>query len=78
MCYTGYIGSTEKGRIQVDSGSTLSIMSRRFMQFLRIPPHGLTPTNTIIFNFGFNANGSHSLGNIRLRCQIGDLESEVT
>ena len=37
LYFTGYIGSSEVSRIQVDSGSALSIMPRRVMQHLRIP-----------------------------------------
>jgi len=51
-------------------------MPRRVLQHLGIPAHRLSATQTTIY--GFNANGSRPLGKIRLKCQIGDLKSEVT
>jgi len=61
-------------RIQVDSGSALSIIPKRLLYFLGIPLSRLS-TTTI---YGFNAGSSHPLGKVRLRCQIGDLKSKVT
>ena len=55
LYYTGYIGSSEVSRIQVDPGSALSIMPRRVMQHLEIPTHWLSATQTTIY--GLNANG---------------------
>src|SRR4051812_28499057 len=63
---TGYIGSTEITRIQVDLGSALSIMPRRVMDHLSIPAHRLSTTDTNIF--GFNANSTRPMGKIKLRC----------
>lgn len=71
----GYIGSSEVDRIQVDPEFALSIMPRRVMQHLGIPSHRLSATKTTIY--GFNANGTRPLGKIKLKCQIGDLKSEV-
>ena len=76
LYFKGYIGSTEITRIQVDPGSALSIMPRRVMEHLSIPALRLSATDTNIF--GFNANSTRQLGKIKLRCQIGDLKSEVT
>jgi len=76
LYFTGYIGSSEVSRIQVDPGSALSIMPRRVMQHLGIPTHRLSATQTTIYDF--NANGARSMGKIKLKCQIGDLRSEVT
>jgi len=39
LYYTGCIGSSEVTHIQVDPGSTLSIMPRKVMQYLGIPTH---------------------------------------
>jgi len=39
LYFTGYIGSSEVSRIQVDSGSALSINPRWVMQHLGIPSH---------------------------------------
>ena len=71
LYYTGYIGSSEVSRIQVELGFTLSIMPRRVMQHLGIAVHRLNI-------YGFNANGTRPMGKIKLKCQIGDLKSEVT
>jgi len=76
LYFIGYIVSSEVSRIQVDPGSALSIMSHRVMQHLGIPTHRLSATQTT--NYGFNANGTRLMGNIKLKCQIGDLRSEVT
>src|SRR5438445_2345737 len=76
LYFTGYIGSTEITRIQVDPGSALSIMPRRVMEHFSIPAHRLIATDTNIF--GFNANSTRPMGKIKLRCQIGDLKTEVT
>jgi len=76
MYFIGYIGSSEVSRIQVDPETTLSIIPRRVMQHLGIPTHRLSTTQTTIY--GFNANGTRPMGNITLKCQIGDLRSEVT
>src|SRR4051812_2137860 len=76
LYFTGYIGSTEITRIQVKPGSALSIMPRRVMEHLSIPAYRLSATDTNIF--GFNANSTRPMGKIKLRCQIGDLKTEVT
>src|SRR5438445_8222894 len=76
LYFTGYIGSTEITRIQVDPGSALSIMPRRVMEHLSIPAHRLSATDTNIF--GFNDNSIRPMGKIKLRCQTRDLKSEVT
>jgi len=75
MYFTGYIGSSEVSRIQVDPGSVLSIMPRRVMQHLGIPTYRLSVTQTTIYSF--NANGMSPMGKIKLKCQIWDLRSEV-
>ena len=49
LYFTGYIGSSEVSRIQVDPGSALSIMSHRVMQHLGIPAHRLSATQTTIY-----------------------------
>ena len=76
LYYTGYISLTCIERVQVDSGSALSIIPKRLLYFLGIPLHRLSAMTTTIY--GFNAGSSQPLGKIRLRCQIGDLKSEVT
>ena len=76
LYFTGYIGSSDLSHIQVDPGSALSIMPRRVMQHLGIPTHRLSATQTTIYDF--NANGTRPIGKIKLKCQIGDLRSEVT
>ena len=68
----GYIESSEVSRIQVDLGSSLSIMPRRVMQHLGIPTHQLSTTRTTIY--AFNANDTRPMGKIKLRCQIRDLK----
>src|SRR3954464_6441844 len=74
--YTSRNTSAEITRIQVDPGSALSIMPRRVMEHLSIPAHRLSATDTNIF--GFNANSTRPMGKIKLRCQIGDLKTEMT
>jgi len=76
LYYTWYIGSSEISRIQVDTGFALNIMPCRVMQHLGIPIHRLSATQTTIY--GFNANDTRAMGKIKLKCQIGDLGSEVT
>ena len=76
LYFTGYIGSSEISRIQVDPGSALSIMPRRVLQHLGIPTHRLSATQTTIYEF--NANSTRPMGKVKLKCQIGDLKSEVT
>jgi len=44
LYFTGYIGSSEVSRIQIDLGSALSIMPRRVMQHLGIHTHRLSAT----------------------------------
>ena len=66
LYFTGYIGSSEVSGIQVDPGSVLSIMSRRVMQYLGIPTHRLSATQTTIYDF--NANSMHPMGKIKLKC----------
>jgi len=72
---TGYIGSICTERIQVDSGSALSFILKRLLYFCSIPLSRLLTTTTTIC--GFNAESSHPLGKIHLRCQIRD-KSKVT
>src|SRR3954468_8705737 len=76
LYFTGYIGSIEITRIQVDPGSALSIMPRCVMEYLSIPAHKVSATDTNIF--GFNANGTRPMGKMKLRCQIRGLKTEVT
>jgi len=76
LYYTGYIGSTHIERVQVNPGPALSIIPKRLLYFLGILLSRLSTTTTTIYSF--NTENSHSLGKIRLRCQIGDLKSEVT
>jgi len=64
LSYTKYIGSTCIEKIQVDSGSALSIISKRLLYFLGIPLSRLSTTITTIY--GFNDGSSHPLGKIRL------------
>jgi len=59
LYYTGYIGSTYIERIQVDPGSTLSIILKRLLYFLDIQLSRLSTTTTTIY--GFNAGSSHPL-----------------
>jgi len=51
-------------------------MSRRVMQHLGIPAQRLSATQTIIYDL--NANGTRTMGKIKLRCQIWDLRFEIT
>jgi len=51
-------------------------MSHGVMQHMGIPTHQLSATQTTIY--GFNANDTRPMEKIKLRCQIGDLRSEVT
>src|SRR3954466_7309662 len=51
-------------------------MPWRVMEHLSIPAHRLSATDTNIF--GFNVNSTRPMGKIKLRCQIGDLKTEVT
>ena len=51
-------------------------MPRRVMQHVGIPTYRLSTTQTTIY--GFNANGAHLMGKIKLKCQIRDLKSEVS
>ena len=74
--FTGYIGSAQVDRIQVDPGSALSIMPLRLLHHLGVPLNRLSSTNTTIYDF--NATNTRPLGKIRLKCQMGDLKTEVT
>jgi len=76
LYYTGYVGSSEVSRIQVNLGSALSIISHRVMQHFATPTHRLSITQTTIY--GFNTNSTHPIGKIKFRCQIGDLKFEMT
>jgi len=51
--YTGYIRSTYIERIQVNLGSSLSIIPKRLLHFLGMPLSRLSTTTTTIY--GFNA-----------------------
>src|SRR5438045_4970854 len=74
LCISRDISATQRSR--ASKCSALSIMPRRVMEHLSIPVHRLSATDTNIF--GFNANSIRPMGKIKLRCQIGDLKSEVT
>jgi len=76
LYYTGYIGSSEVSRIQVDSRFALSIMPYRVMRHVGILTHRLSAMQTTIY--GFNANSTRLMGKIKLKCQIGDLKYELT
>ena len=69
LYFTGYIGSSEVSRIQVDPGSALSIMPRRVMQHLGILTHRLSATQTTIY--GFNANGTRQWGRSNSSVKLG-------
>jgi len=51
-------------------------MPRRVMQHLGIPTLRLSATQTIIYDF--NVHDMCPMEKIKLKCQIGDLRSEVT
>ena len=51
-------------------------MPHKVMQHVGIPTHRLNATQTTIY--GFNANRTRLMEKIKIRCQIGDLKSEVT
>jgi len=51
-------------------------MARQVMQHVEILTHQLSSIQTTIY--GFYANGTRLMGKIKLKCQIGDLKSEVT
>ncbi|KAJ6808917.1 uncharacterized protein M6B38_166260 [Iris pallida] len=76
LYYTGYIGDVKVDRMHIDPGSSISIIPKGLLHHLCIPMHRLTPTSTAIS--GFNSGRSYPIGKIRLKCQIGDLQSEVT
>jgi len=76
LYYTGYISLICIERVQVDSGSALSIIPKRLLYFLSILLYRLSIITMMIY--GFNAGSSHPLEKIRLRCRIGNLKSEVT
>ncbi|KAJ6845157.1 uncharacterized protein M6B38_288040 [Iris pallida] len=76
LYYTGYIGDVKVDRMHIDPGSSISIIPKGLLHHLRIPMHRLTPTSTAIS--GFNSDRSYTIGKIRLKYQIGDLQSEVT
>jgi len=63
-------------KIQVDPGSTLSIIPKRLLYFLGIPLSRLLIMTITIYSF--NVGSSHPLGKIRVWWQIGDLKLEVT
>ena len=69
LYYTGYIRSSKVSRIQVDSESALSIMSRRVMQHLGISSHQLSATQTTIY--GFNANATRPMGRSNSDAKLG-------
>ncbi|KAJ6796987.1 Uncharacterized protein M6B38_221260 [Iris pallida] len=76
LYYTGYIGDVKVDRMHINPGSSISIIPKSLLHHLRIPMHRLTPTSTAIS--GFNSGRSYPIGKIRLKYQIGDLQSEVT
>lgn len=65
LYFTSYLGSANVNRILVDPGFALSIMSHQVMLYMGIPTSPLSSTNTK--TYGFNANGTFSLGKIRLK-----------
>ena len=65
LYYTGYIESSEVRRLQVDSGSALSIIPHRVIQHLGILSHRLSGIQTTIY--GFNTNGTRPVGKIKLK-----------
>ncbi|KAJ6821645.1 uncharacterized protein M6B38_391245 [Iris pallida] len=76
LYYTGYIGDVKVDRMHIDPGSSISIIPKGLLHHLRISMHRLAPTSTAIN--GFNSGRSYPIGKIRLKYQIGDLQSEVT
>jgi len=75
LYYIGYIGSMCIDRVHVDLGSALSVIPKRLLYFLSISLYRLSATTMTIYSF--NSGSSHPLRKIRLRCQIGNLKSEV-
>jgi len=70
LYYTGYIGSYEASRIQVNPGSALSIMPRRVMQHVRIPTHLLSATQITIYGFNANVRARWARSNSDARLRI--------
>nr|ABD63171.1 hypothetical protein 20.t00023 [Asparagus officinalis] len=72
----GYIGYSKADKIQVDPGSTLSIIPLKLIKHLGVPQKRLSVTTTNIF--GFNATETRPLRKIRLKCRLGNMKMEVT
>lgn len=73
---TGYIGETRLPRVQIDPGSAINVMPLRALAYLGIPTSRLSHTKVTIL--GYNADSQRAFGKIRLKCQTGDLKTEVT
>ncbi|KAJ6816224.1 uncharacterized protein M6B38_417770 [Iris pallida] len=76
LYYTGYISDVNVDRMHIDPGSSISIIPKGLLHHLRILMHRLTPTSTAISCF--NSGRSYPIGKIRLKCQIRNLQFEVT
>lgn len=75
LYYKGYIGLIVIDWIQIDHGSTLSIMPRKILWYFGISTNRLITINTTIFSF--NANDCKPLGKVKVTCQVSDLKMEV-
>ena len=75
LYYIWHIVSSKVSCIKIDPRFALSIIPHRVMQHLGSLTHQLSATQITIYDF--NANGTHPMGKIKLKCRIVNLKYEV-
>lgn len=75
LYFTAYIGEIKLPRVQIDPGSAANLLPLRTLSHLGIPTSKLSHTRVTIQ--GYNGEYQKAIGNIRLKCQIGELKTEI-
>ena len=76
LYFTAYIKEMSIPRVQVDTGSTLNLITIIALHELGVPPTKLTSTNTVFQ--GYDGEVQNPIGKIHIKFQLRSLTFEAT
>lgn len=75
LYFIGYIHKVSVPRIQIDPESSITIMPARMLQQVGLRNCLIKESNLSIH--GFDGKKGKAIGKIQIRCQIGDMHSQL-